>query len=757
MKTILDAIGNTPMVEIKKLNPNPNVKILAKVEYTNPGGSIKDRPALYMIEEAEKKGLLTPDKIVLEATSGNTGIGLAMVCAIKGYRLLLAMSESASQERQKILKARGAEILLTPGHLGTDGAIEEVYRMLREEPDKYFAVDQFNNPDNWKSHYYTTAMEIWEQTRHEVNCVVATIGTTGTLMGISKRLKELNPDVEIVGVEPYLGHKLQGLKNLKEAYCPEIYDKNAFDQKVNVEDEVAFDMTRRLAKEEGLLVGMSSGAAMAIAIEKAKQMEKGTLVVIFPDGGERYLSTSVFSVKEVDDIHFFNSMTRTKEDFTPMVPGKVSIYSCGPTVNDRLRLFNFRRFVFADVLCRYLRFRDYEVTHIINITDFDDKTIQGAEQVGEPLRDFTSRYLQLFQEDLEKLKVQPASAYPRASENLTDMVALTQQLVDKQAAYEKLKSVYFNIGHVKGYGDLSGVDLDKIRLGATVDLDEYEKDNPRDFTLLRRAKLSDLKRGTYVETPWGNVRPSWHIQCVAMAMKELGKTFDIHTSSRDLIFPHHENEIAIARVLTGKPLANYWLHCDRVLVDEERHPDLDRTLTLPEIEEMGFMPREIRMWLIQSHYRKPVTFSPKRLMATRKALERLDTCVAALHRVTDGTPCEALDQILYDIYYGFTQAMDDDLNVSEALAGLYTVIRQLNRILLEKGIDPEGAEKVLAAFKRVNTVLEVFEFKPPDVPTGIKALIEKRQLARQEGRYAEADKIRELLRQKGVSVYDEKR
>src|SRR5512134_1847462 len=218
--SILSAIGNTPLVEIRRMNPNPRVKLFAKLEYLNPGGSIKDRPALYMIESAERSGELTPDKIVIEATSGNTGIGLAMVCAVKGYRLLLAMSEAVSIERQMILKARGAEILLTPGHLGTDGAIEEVYRLVRENPQRYFAVVQFNNESNWKAHYYGTADEIWRQTDGSVTTLVAAMGTTGTLMGVSRRLKELNPEILIVGVEPYLGHKIQGLKNLKEAYCP---------------------------------------------------------------------------------------------------------------------------------------------------------------------------------------------------------------------------------------------------------------------------------------------------------------------------------------------------------------------------------------------------------------------------------------------------------------------------------------------------------------------------------------------------------
>jgi len=229
--SILDAIGSTPLVKIEKLNPHRGVDILAKLEYLNPGGSIKDRPARAIIESAEKSGELTAAKTVIEATSGNTGIGLALVCALKGYRLLLAMSEAASVERQKILRARGAELLLTPGHMGTDGAIEEVYRLVREDPEKYFMADQYNNPANWQAHYDDMAPEIWQQSGQRVTMVVATMGTTGTLMGLSRRLREFNPEIEIVGVEPYLGHKIQGLKNMKEAYCPEIYDKKLLDRK----------------------------------------------------------------------------------------------------------------------------------------------------------------------------------------------------------------------------------------------------------------------------------------------------------------------------------------------------------------------------------------------------------------------------------------------------------------------------------------------------------------------------------------------
>ena len=421
-KTILDLIGNTPLLEIRHLNPNPNVKIMAKLEYFNPGGSIKDRVALYMIETAEKSGQLTHDKIVIEATSGNTGIGLALVCAVKGYRLLLAMSESASVERQKILKARGAEILLTPGHQGTDGAIEEVYRLARENPDLYFVTDQFNNEANWQAHYYGTGPELWQQTKGELKALVATLGTSGTLMGLSRRLKKYNPDIIIVGVEPYLGHKLQGLKNMKESYQPEIFDKSLLDKKPNIDDEIAFEMTRRIAKEEGLLVGMSSGAAMAVAYEEAKSMDKGIIVVIFPDGGERYLSTPLFAIQEKVKLKLFNTLTHTKEIFKPLISGKASVYSCGPTAHAPINIGEGRRFVFSDLLCRYLDYRGFSVRHIMNITDLDDKTILGSEKQGLELSEFTRRHIDSFKKDLTSLYIKPADKYPRASEHIEDMV-----------------------------------------------------------------------------------------------------------------------------------------------------------------------------------------------------------------------------------------------------------------------------------------------------------------------------------------------
>jgi len=295
--SILERIGNTPIVLINRLNPARGVKIYAKLESFNPGGSVKDRIALSMIETAEKSGELTPDKIVLEATSGNTGIGLAMVCAVKGYRCQLVMPESASIERRKIMEAYGAEILLTPAKKSTDGAIEQAYIMAREHPDRYFLTDQFNNEANWQVHYRTTGPEIWEQTNGKVTDVIATLGTTGTAMGLCKYFAEQHPKIRVTAVEPFLGHKLQGLKNMKESYKPGIFEKNLPFQIINIPDDEAFKMSRELAHREGIFVGMSSGAAMCAALTRAEQIKKGLIVVILPDGGEKYLSTTLFSAK----------------------------------------------------------------------------------------------------------------------------------------------------------------------------------------------------------------------------------------------------------------------------------------------------------------------------------------------------------------------------------------------------------------------------------------------------------------------------
>jgi S-sulfo-L-cysteine synthase (O-acetyl-L-serine-dependent) len=291
---ITDCIGNTPLTLIE-LNPNPRVRLFAKLEGNNPGGSVKDRIALYMIEAAEKEGRLTRDKIILEATSGNTGIGLAMVASSKKYRAKLTMPACVSIERRRILEAFGAELILSPSNEGTDGAIRLAHKILSEEPGKYFMPNQFDNEANAMAHYCSTGGEIISQTGGKVTHFVAGMGTSGTLMGVGRRLKEFNKDIKIIGVEPVPNHRIQGLKNMVESMRPRIFDPSRLDEKYYVNDEEAFYMTRMLAVKEGIFAGMSSGAAMHVALRKSSELSEGVIVVILPDRGDRYLSTSLFT------------------------------------------------------------------------------------------------------------------------------------------------------------------------------------------------------------------------------------------------------------------------------------------------------------------------------------------------------------------------------------------------------------------------------------------------------------------------------
>lgn len=292
---VLDSIGNTPLVKLDSLCTNPKVTILAKLEGNNPGGSVKDRIARFMLKDAEERGAIKKGDTILEATSGNTGIGLAMVGAAAGYRVTLVMPACVSVERRKVLEAFGAELILTPGCDGTDGAIMRSRAILEESNNHYFIPNQFDNTANVRAHYETTGNEVIEQTGGNIDYFVAGMGTTGTLMGAGRRLKEENQDIKIVGVEPVLGHKIQGLKNMEESIVPKIFNAGLLDDRITVGDEDAFNTTRMLAIKEGLFLGMSSGAAMYGALQIAERITQGTIVVMMPDRGDRYLSTSLFT------------------------------------------------------------------------------------------------------------------------------------------------------------------------------------------------------------------------------------------------------------------------------------------------------------------------------------------------------------------------------------------------------------------------------------------------------------------------------
>ena len=293
-QNILETIGGTPMVRINKLCPNPDVNIFAKLEGFNPTGSIKDRIAIAMVEQAEKEGKLYPGKTIIEPTSGNTGIGLAIAGIVKGYPVEIVMSSAVSIERRKIIRSYGGKVILTPANEGTDGAIRMAHKLVDENPEKYYMPDQFSNASNYMAHYKSTAIEIWQQMNGEIDYLAGAIGTSGTLMGLTKFLKIMNPEIKIVCAHPVRGHYIQGLKNMEEAIVPEIYNPSLLDFTEMVESEEAIEMARRIIREEGIFAGMSSGAAMLAAVRTAKKIERGNIVVVFPDRAEKYLSTTMF-------------------------------------------------------------------------------------------------------------------------------------------------------------------------------------------------------------------------------------------------------------------------------------------------------------------------------------------------------------------------------------------------------------------------------------------------------------------------------
>lgn len=291
---ILHLVGNTPMVRINRLNPNPAVNIYAKLEGFNPTGSIKDRIAVKMIEDAEREGRLRKGMTIIEPTSGNTGIGLAVIGVVKGYDVEIVMSDAVSEERRTIIRSYGAKVTLTPGDQGTDGAIRHARRLVKENPGRYFMPDQFGNAANYMAHYEHTALEIWAQTKGRIDYLVCALGTSGTIMGLSRFMRALKPDIKVVCAQPVKGHYIQGLKNMEEAIVPAIYRPELIDIQEMIESEEAIEMARRLISEEGIFAGMSSGAAMLAAARTASRIESGNIVVVFPDRAEKYLSTVMF-------------------------------------------------------------------------------------------------------------------------------------------------------------------------------------------------------------------------------------------------------------------------------------------------------------------------------------------------------------------------------------------------------------------------------------------------------------------------------
>ncbi len=708
-----------------------------------------------MIEEAERKGILTPDKIVIEASSGNTGIGLALVCAVKGYRCMIAMSEAASIERRKIMKAYGAEIILTPAHKGTDGAIEKVYELARTYPEKYFCTDQFNNPANWLAHYRGTAPEIWRDTKGRVTHVVCGLGTTGTAMGIARYFKDHNLNVKVIGIEPTVGHKIQGLKNMTESYLPGIYDRSLLSQVIMVDDDEAFYWTKWLAKKEGLFVGISSGAALAGALKLAENLEKGFIVVIFPDGGERYLTTSLWNfereTEKEEKLYFFNTLSSKKEGFGEVKRGEVKIYTCGPTLNLTPHIGFYRRMLTSDILKRWLIFKGYKVFHVVNLTDFDDKTINRAIEKGKKLADLTSEVEREFFRDLKWLKILPANVYPKVTQYLQKMIEMALELKSRGLAYERFSSIYFDVSRFPEYGKLSKIDLKAYRKEKFTESESYGKEEPCDFALVKKVSIRELKEGYYVDTPFGKVRPTWHIHCACLALETLGEEFDFFTSGMDLIFPHHENTRAVLKAFTSKEPVKFWLHTNLVYLNGKKMSSSFR-VTIEDLKKRGFSGKDLRFWFLRTHYRNPLNFSWEALEEARKIRLKLSRNLSTLMVAEkDEREDEKVKKILEKFKKSWEGALSNDLNTPLAISSFITFLKELIIYANSSGKLP-FYEKVWDEILAFNWVLNILSFPEKAREKEVLSLFEKWEEMRREKHFEEADKIREELEKRGYFI-----
>lgn len=452
-------------------------------------------------------------------------------------------------------------------------------------------------------------------------------------------------------------------------------------------------------------------------------------------------------------LQFYNTLTRQKEDFHPLQSGKVSMYTCGPTVYNYAHIGNFRAYTFEDLLRRYLKYRGYEVMQVMNLTDVEDKLIRDSQQAGMSLQDFTAIYKQAFFEDLQTLNIEPAEAYPAATEHIPEMVALIQQLLEHGYAYEVDGSIYYRIDRFPDYGKLSHLDADALQIGASgrVDRDEYAKDDVRDFSLWKAWTPED--GDVFWDTELGRGRPGWHIECSAMSMKYLGQHFDIHTGGEDNIFPHHENEIAQSEAATGQTFVNYWLHCRHLLVDNQKmSKSLGNFYTLRDLLDKGFKPKGVRYALLATHYRQPMNFSLEGLRAAENAVQRLSDFMHNLSTAR-GSGFD-VQPLLERTRKRFVETLDDDLNISGGLGAIFEMVREANRAIAAQALSATDAQQVTALMQGFDTVLGLLEADETQGDSEVEALMNKRQEARQQRDFARADALREQIHQLGYTVED---
>jgi cysteinyl-tRNA synthetase len=453
-------------------------------------------------------------------------------------------------------------------------------------------------------------------------------------------------------------------------------------------------------------------------------------------------------------LKLYNTLTRKKELFKPIKKGFVGMYSCGPTVYDFAHIGNFRAYIAADLLKRYIRFKGFRVKHVMNITDVDDKTIKNSRKQGVSLKKFTDKYIKAFFEDIETLNIDKADVYPKATETIKEMVSLVKRLLEKGIAYKGDDgSIYYNISMFKEYGKLAGVKLKEMQAKSRISHDEYDKEDTQDFALWKA--WDDEDGDVFWLTDIGKGRPGWHIECSAMSSKYLGKHFDIHTGGVDLIFPHHQNEIAQSEAANNCKFVNYWFHNEHLLVENKKmSKSLGNFYTLRDLLNKGYGPRAIRYVLLSTHYREKLNFTFTGLEAAKNGIERLDNFMFNLKHIQENKDNKKIMTLIKKVENNFEKAMDDDLNIANALAVIFDFIRDVNK----EEISKKNAKEIIKFMKKIDSVLGLLkEEKEEKLDKNIEALIKKREFARKNKDYEKADKIRAELKEKGIILEDTKK
>ena len=452
----------------------------------------------------------------------------------------------------------------------------------------------------------------------------------------------------------------------------------------------------------------------------------------------------------------YNSKTRKKEELVTIQPGKVGIYACGPTVYDYFHIGNARPFIVFDVLRRYLEHRGYEVKFVQNFTDIDDKMIRRANQEGITVKELGDRFIQEYYQDAAALGIRKATVHPRATEHIGDIIKLVKNLQNKGFAYEVNGDVYFDVKKDTSYGKLSGQNMDDLEAGARIDVDDV-KHNPADFALWKAQKPGEPAWNS----PWGMGRPGWHIECSAMSMKYLGETFDIHCGGKDLLFPHHENEVAQSECATGKPFANYWMHNGFINIDNEKmSKSAGNFFTVRDILK-EYAPEDVRMFMLSAHYRSPVNFSRDMIAQAHASLQRLYTARDRMAFLMDSAAQkdmnEAEQQLMAKLQEStarFDAAMDDDMNTADAMGALFEIVKEAN-VVLNENSSKEALEKTLSTLQSLCDVLGIL-VKPyvMELPEEVQQLADARATARKEKNWAKSDELRDALKALGYMVED---